>query len=236
MASKKVKIKVKKRRVNFRRILLAIIIIALITFLVSYYLHLPIKNIYITGNHILSDKEIISVCELDNYPPYVNTYFNNIKEKLLKNDYIKNVNIKRKLLNKIFIEIEEYRPIAIYNDKLILSSKKQVDNKYNIDYVPYIVNNVDNINDDVISYFSKINDDVLLKISHIEYAPNEVDSERFILYMVDSNYVYITLTKIEKINKYNFIVNELDNKKGIIYLDSGDYVEIKGWHLEVNII
>jgi cell division protein FtsQ len=228
MTSKKVKIKVKKRKINFRKIFLAIIIIILITFLMSYYLHLPVKNIYVTGNNILSDKEIISICELDNYPPYVNTFFNNIKEKLLKNDYIKNVYIKRKMPNKIYIEIEEYKPLAIYNDKLILSSKKIVDNTYNIDYVPYIVNNIDNICDSFISYFSKINDEVLLKISHIEYVPNEVDSERFLLYMVDSNYVYITLTKIDKINKYNSIVNELDNKKGIIYLDSGDYVEIKG--------
>ena len=46
--------------------------------------------------------------------------------------------------------------------------------------------------------------------------------------MTDSNYVYITLTKIDKINKYNSIVEELDGKKGIIYRDSGDYVEIKG--------
>ena len=45
--------------------------------------------------------------------------------------------------------------------------------------------------------------------------------------MTDSNYVYITLSKIDKINKYNSIVQELDNQKGIIYLDSGDYVEIK---------
>ena len=48
--------------------------------------------------------------------------------------------------------------------------------------------------------------------------------------MVDSNYVYITLSKIEKVNKYNSIVKQLEGKKGIIYLDSGDYVEIKGWH------
>ena len=230
MTSKKVKIKVKKRKINLKKILLAIIIIIFITFFVSYYLHLPVKNIYITGNKILSDKEIISICELEDYPPYVNTYFSNIKEKLLKNEYIKKVDIKRKMLNKIYIEIEEYKPLAIYNDKLILSSKKKVNNIYNIDYVPYIVNNIDEIYDNSISYFSKINDEVLLKISHIEYVPNEVDSERFIFYMVDSNYVYITLTKIDKINKYNSIVSELDNKKGIIYLDSGDYVVIKGWH------
>ena len=78
-----------------------------------------------------------------------------------------------------------------------------------------------------VNSFSKIDNDTLLKISHIEYTPNDVDKERFILYMVDSNYVHVTLTKIEKINKYNSIVNELDGKKGIIYLDSGDYLEIK---------
>lgn len=228
MTSKKVRIKIKKRKINFKRIIFAVIIVLFITFSVSYIVHLPVKNIYITGNNILSDKEIISICELDYYPPYVNTYFSNIKEKLLKNNYIKNVNIKRKMLNKIYIEVEEYKPLAIYNNKLILSSKKKINNTYNIDYVPYIVNNIDNIYDSAISHFSKINDDVLLKISHIEYVPNEVDLERFIFYMVDSNYVYITLNKIDKINKYNFIVNELDNKKGIIYLDSGDYVEIKG--------
>ena len=33
--------------------------------------------------------------------------------------------------------------------------------------------------------FNKVNKDILLKISHIEYKPNEVDKERFILYMVD---------------------------------------------------
>ena len=57
--------------------------------------------------------------------------------------------------------------------------------------------------------------------------PNELDQERFLLYMIDSNYVYITLSKIDKVNKYNSIVQKMENKKGIIYLDSGDYVEIK---------
>ena len=45
--------------------------------------------------------------------------------------------------------------------------------------------------------------------------------------MNDGNFVYITLTKIDKMNKYSDIKDELVDKKGIIYLDSGDYVEIK---------
>ena len=228
MAKKKVKIKVKKKKLNFKRIFFTLIILLSIAFIIGYLLSLPIKNIYITGNKILSDKEIISLAELTDYPPYLTTYLTNIKEKVMTNDYVKNVQIKRKLINKIYIEVEEYKPLALYNDKIILSSKKQVVPNSKIDYLPYITNDITSIYDDFVNSFSKINDDVILKISHIEYAPNDVDKERFILYMVDSNYVYITLTKIEKINKYNSIVSELEGKKGIIYLDSGDYVEIKG--------
>ena len=228
MATKKIKVKVKSKKINPIRITIFICILLCIVFSVASLLHMPVKNIYITGNNIVKDKEIIELAGLEKYPPYINTYFINLKEKILKNDYIKKVKIKRKMLNKIYIEIEEYKPLAIYNNKIILSNKKQVKNNNNFDYLPYVVNNMDSVYDEFVKGFNRVNDDILVKISHIEYKPNDVDKERFILYMVDSNYVYITLTKIKKINKYNSILSELDNKKGIIYLDSGDYVEIKG--------
>ncbi len=228
MAKKKVKIKVKKKKLNFIRVFVALAVILFFAFSLTYIVNLPIKNIYIIGNEIVPDKEIIELAELTDYPPYLETYLNDIKGKILKNQYIKDVKIKRKLINKIYIEIEEYKPIAIYNKKVILSSNKQVENIYNIDYLPYVTNNIDQIYDSFVTSFGKINKDTLLKISQIEYSPNDVDKERFILYMVDANYVHITLTRIQKVNKYNSIVSELENKKGIIYLDSGDYVEIKG--------
>ena len=227
MSAKKVKVKVTKKKLKIKNIIITCIILLLTISLVIDATRLPVRNIYITGNKLLNDKTIISLAELTDYPPYLNTYFTNVKSKLLKNDYIKSVSIKRTLSRKLYIEIEEYNPIFIYKDKLVLSSGKEVANIYNIDYVPYIINNINDIYDKFVTKFNKVEKDVLLKISHIEYKPNEVDKERFLLYMTDSNYVYITLSKIDKINKYNSIVQELDNKKGIIYLDSGDYVEIK---------
>jgi len=229
MSAKKVKVKVKKKKLKIKNLLVTTLILLLMVLTIIDITRLPVKNIYISGNKIIDDKTIIDLADLEDYPPYINTYFSNIKNKLLKNDYIKSVNIKRTLSRKIYIEIEEYNPICIYKDKLSLSSTKSVENTYNIDYVPYVTNNIDKIYTKFITKFSKIDKDILLKISHIEYVPNEVDKERFLLYMTDSNYVYINLSKIEKINKYNSIVQELENKKGIIYLDSGDYVEIKGW-------
>ena len=228
MSTKKVKVKVTKKKIKVKNILITGIILLLIISTIIEVTKLPVKNIYIIGNQILSDKEIIELAELNEYPPYLKIYFNNMKTKLLNNEYIKNVKIKRTISRKIYIEIEEYKPVCIYKDKLVLSSTKTVDNTYNIDFVPYIINNVDEIYDKLINKFNKIEDDILLKISHIEYKPNEVDKERILLYMTDSNYVYITLSKIDKINKYNSIIQKLENKKGIIYLDSGDYVEIKG--------
>ena len=228
MATKKIKVKVKTKKLNLARTITFICILLCIIFSVAYLLHLPVKNIYITGNNIIKDKEIIEQSGLEKYPPFINTYFMNLKNKILKNDYIKNIKIKRKIFNKIYIEVEEYKPVAIYKDKIILSNKKQVKNNNSFEYLPYVANNIDSIYDEFVKSFSKVDNNVLAKISHIEYSPNEVDKERFILYMIDSNYVYITLTKISKVNKYNSILKELDNKKGIIYLDSGDYVEIKG--------
>ena len=227
MSAKKVKVKVTKKKLKVKNILITIVILFLLVSIIIDLTKLPVKNIYVTGNNILNDKTIIELADLTEYPPYINTYFSNIKDKLLKNEYIKTVNIKRTLSRKIYIEIEEYKPICIYKNDLVLSSTSKVENTYNIDYVPYVINDIDNIYDKFITKFSKVEKENLLKISHIEYKPNDVDKERFILYMTDANYVYITLSKIDKLNKYNSIVQELDNKKGIIYLDSGDYVEIK---------
>ena len=227
MTAKRVKIKVKKKKISYRKVVIALLVFLCLSLFAVYAVRMPVKNIYIIGNKILSDKKVISISELGDYPTYLNTYFMDIKSKLLENDYVKSVKIKRKFPNTLYIELEEYKPIAIFEDKVILSSSKMVNNDLEIDYLPYLVNSVKEVYDDFVIGFSKIDDDVLLKISQIEYSPNDVDKKRFILYMVDSNYVYVTLTRIEKVNKYNSIISELDGKKGIIYLDSGDYVEIK---------
>ena len=71
-----------------------------------------------------------------------------------------------------------------------------------------------------------IDENIRLMISEIEYYPNDIDKERFILTMNDGNYVYITLYKTYLVNDYIKILSTLENKKGILYLDSGNYFEI----------
>ena len=94
--------------------------------------------------------------------------------------------------------------------------------------LPRLLNFVpNNIYRELINSLSKVNDNILNKISDIEYSPNNIDKERFILYMNDGNLVYITLTKFNKISYYDNIYSQLDNHKGILYLDNGNHFEIK---------
>lgn len=225
--TKKVKVKVKKRKIKVKRILFCILFLSLLVLLFLYLKDLPIKNIYIIGNNILKDKEIIEIANLSNYPSFISTSNREIIKKLEKNEYIKKVTIKKKFYNKIYIYITENKILSSYNDKLLLESGEYIDNKYNITSAPILISDITSIKDKFVSKFSLVKDDILLKISEIEYTPNEVDNERFSLQMNDGNLVYITLSKITKINKYNSIYSEMEGKKGIIYLDSGDYIEVK---------
>ena len=226
MEKKKVKIKVKKKRIKVKNIIITLLILLLLGFTSYDIITMPIKNIYIINNDIVSDKEILESLNIIDYPSFIKTIFS-IKKNKINNPYIKNFTVKKKLINKLYIEIEEYKPIAIYKDKVVLNNNSLADNIYNLDYLPYVINDIDSIYDSFAKSFNKINNDILYRISQIEYKPNDIDNERFLLYMIDENYVYVSLSKIEKINKYNSIVASMKEQKGIIYLDSGDYVEIK---------
>lgn len=224
---KKIKVKVKKRKLKIKKILVTILLLTIIILSYLYLKRLPIRNIYIIGNNILSDREIIKMSEIDNYPSFIDTSSRDIKTKLLRNNYIKEVKIIKKFWGKVYIYINENKILALYNDRLLLESGEEVENIYNITTMPLLTNDITSIKERFVSKFSLVDNDILLKISEISYVPNEVDKERFALKMNDGNLVYVTLTKINKINKYNSIYSGLDGKKGIIYLDSGDYVEVK---------
>lgn len=189
---------------------------------------MPINNIYINGNEIISDDEIMEMVGIDNYPSFILANRYEIKKILLNNSYIENVTVKKKIGNVIEFDIQEYRVIASNKDsKIILSSGEVLDNTYDIFDVPLLVNDIND--EDVYDLFTTkmgiLDKDIFRQISEIEYSPVMVDKERFLFYMSDGNLVYVTLTKLDKLNKYNKIKDKLEGKKGVIYLDSGDYVE-----------
>lgn len=205
-----------------------ILIVLLLLYIIGFYTYKvvvsPINNIFVVGNKYLTDQEIIDIAGIRNYPSFILTTKYNIKKKLLKNDLIDEVKIKKSFGRMLTIELKESDPLFIYNDKVILSNSKEIDNKnYKL---PTITNYVEeDILNKLIEKYQNVDDEIKIMISEIEYVPNDIDKERFIITMNDGNYVYITLYKITSINEYIKIVSTLNNKKGILYLDSGNYFE-----------
>jgi len=222
--TKKIRVKVKKRKLKVKNILLSILCLIIVVNFVYYVVNIKIKNIYVINNNLVNDKEIINYAKISDYPPYFRSLGFIIEDNILKNSYIKEVDVVKKRF-KVYLYITEYKPLAIYKNKVLLENNELVDNTYNLKELPIIINDINTL--DFVDSFSKIDNNILLKISQIEYVPNDVDAERYLLYMDDGNSVYITLTKITKLNKYSSIVGQMEGRNGIIYLDSGDYIELK---------
>lgn len=216
----------KKRKLLYGRIFLALFLVGLLVYLFFSVIGYKIKNIYVSGNSVLTDQEIISFAGLEEYPSTFSNLCIPLKQKLEKNDLIKKATVTKKGLYKIYIKIEENRPLFYQStsSKTVLLDHKKVDGEFD---VPTLLNYVpDHIYDRFLSKMEQIEPEILKRISEIEYKPNEVDKNRFLLSMQDGNYVYLTLSRFSNVNQYVDIIRKFEHKKGILYLDSGEYFKI----------
>lgn len=209
--------------------LIVLILFVYLFFSFAYYLwQLPIKNIYIHGNKYLSDATIIETAGIKDYPSLMRTSRKKVKKKLLKNEYIDDVKIKKSITGKITINVKESKPLFYDKtlNKIVLLNKKTVDNDLSIQ-LPTLINSVPSENyNKLIEKFNEVDYDVILQISEIEYSPDiindkVIDPDRFLLRMNDGNSAYINPVNIKKFNEYfkNYDMVP-DGVKGTFYFDS----------------
>ncbi len=216
----------KKRKLNLRKVFFCLLILFFICVSIKKVTTLPIKNIYIENNEIISDQQIIEIAKINNYPPAFKSLSIMVKKRLLKNDYILDAQVYKKGFNQVYISVEENYPMFInrINNKTILYDGKEVEQKFT---VPTLINVVpDTKYKSFVEKIRIVDQCILQRISEIEYAPNDVESNRFLFYMNDGNYVYITLDKFSSINSYLDIIKKFENKKGILHLDYGNHFTI----------
>ena len=212
-----------KKKLNIKRVIIVIIILFVIPFSAYKIYKTNIKNIFVSGNVYLSDQEIIDIAKIENYPNSIKNTSNSIKKRLEKNRYIYSAEVRKEnLFKEVYIKVQENYPLFYYQveNKTVLYNGKYDDKVSGATVINKIP---DTIYDDFITRMKEIDIDILNRISQIEYDPNEVDNERFLLFMNDGNYVYLTLRKFNNINKYVDMLKSFDNKKGILHLDSGEY-------------
>ena len=217
-----------KKKIRFKLIPIFVFLLSLVIlyFAITYISDTKIRNIYVYNNNILSDQEIIELAKVSDYPPAMTTFNKVIENRLNKSVYIKNARVEKKHLKELHIHVVENVPMFynILKKETVLQDKMTVKKSYP---VANLINFVPDVKyEKLITEMAKIEGGVLNRISEIEYRPNSVDDERFLLAMVDGNYVYLTLSKFDVVNNYVDIIKSFSEKKGILYLDSGVYFDV----------
>ena len=216
-----------KRKISFKGLIFLILILYLLGSTVYYLLTKPIKNIEVEGNKYVSTAEILSLSGLDKNPTILQVSRLKISKELKTNPLIKSVSVYKNYLGKVKLVIEENRPLFInkLNNNVVLSSGDTIDDTTAFLGLPILVNYVpQDIYEDFIKGLSKIDVDIVEKISEIEYSPDKseevvFDENRFLLRMNDKNRVYINTPNILKLNNYNRIYSEVGGG-GTLLLDS----------------
>ena len=223
--------KEKKRKIRFKGLLIVILFLYLFGSLFYYLVGKPIRNINIEGNFYFKDSYLVDYLDLNNLS-ILKVSKSSIKKKLLEIDLISDVKVDINYLGKLNIKVVEEKVLFynFLNKKIVLSNGEEVSNNSSFLGVPTLINRVDDkVYSDLIKSMSKVNKDVLMLISEIEYNPSiinnkTIDETRFIFYMNDGNKVYINTINMEKINNYlsicEAILNKSDVLKGCLYLDS----------------
>ena len=217
----------KKRKLKKIRFLFLLLVIAGISFAFIKLFDVRIYSIKIKGNKILTDQEVIETAKLEDYPSFFETLSYTIKKRLLKNNYIESVKVTKGFLS-VNITIKEKKILYIdkeTNYKYTYNSKFKDDKSI---CVPYLIGSVpEGKMKRFIKAMNKINSDMICQMSEIKYDPNDIDEDRYYVYMNDGNSVYLTVNKFDKINKYNTILEKIGKQNGTLYLDYGDYFEAK---------
>ena len=221
----------REKRKRRRIFLLKLVVLALIIYIViAVFFQVVgsnIRNIVIVDNQYLTDQEIIDQAGLTDYPSFFESPSFVIRNRLLKDDLIKEVKVRKGWFNKVTITVTENRPLFMRNELIVLQDGTEIPSRATIS-APILVNHVpDAIFSDLLIQMGNLRNNVLRKISEIEYSPNDIDETRFLLHMTDGNLVYINISTFNKLNRYDSILPTLEGKKGILYLDFGDHFEVR---------
>ncbi len=202
---------VKRRKLNFTRILIVILCIYSVVCFGLYIYKEPVRHFEITGNSFVSDARILREAGLTNYPSYVSINPKKLAKKLESNPLIKKAKVVYGLYFYIHIEIEENKPLFLLKatNQVCLADGTLIDYQDDFIGLPTLLNDTPEKNRTLLAKnLSKVDPAILYAISEIEYRPSHntqnkiIDENRFLLSMNDKNMVYITAKKATLLNSY----------------------------------
>lgn len=220
-----------KKKIRVTGIIVIILFLYLLFSFCYYVYTLPIKVIDINGNYYLKDNYIIELLKL-NEKTVFELHRGKSEKKLLSDPLVKDVKIKKGLMGKVSIDIEENK-VLFYNwntYKIVLEDGSEVDNNESFLGVPSLINYVPSeIYQKFVKKFANVDREIISMVSEIEYDPDvvggvTVDETTFLLRMNDGISVYVNIYNIKKMNNYleiyDAILKNNAQKNGCLYLDS----------------
>ena len=188
-----------------------------------------IEEIHISGNKLLSEKEIYQKANLQLNMQYLFARPNSIKEKLLQLNEMKDVNITKEFPGKLYINVEENVPVAfIYKNSMEMYPLLENG------YISYAQNKVfanrplvtrwenDATIVELAAQLVQVEISVLNEISEIKENPSEQYPEQVLIVTKEGYIIHISLKDIGgKLNLYPSIIENIKQQNdslGDIYL------------------
>lgn len=228
---------------RYVRIITTSLTLFFIAFIILYIVlgYYKVGQVVVEGNRSISTEEVIESTMLDRNRVFLFVTNKQIHNSLY-NDFsvLENVTMKKKFPNIIEIIIDEVDTVGCYeyddsNYVLYINGETRRVNEINYNYCRGVI--ISNVNSTFVesigltlaNEFYKIDENIRMQVSQIEYSPDNFEKKKFIIYMRDGNTIVCTTNKLaDKFNYYNILKQEVENyygadKKGTFDFEVGMY-------------
>lgn len=225
----------RKKRTNRKFTLL--LVIFLVTLFGLLYFQSPyshVQKIVVKGASLTTSDQYIEQSGLQKGQSMWEIRTSNAEERLLKNDWVENVTIKRNGLTSVKIEVSEWQKAAYVQSEIGFDVVLENGKIFNPEKVlapvdAPLLSNFDNLKTRtrMVKELAKLNGQVLSMISQIESVPSKSDPYRIKLYMNDGYEVRAVIPSFaKKMNYYPSIIAQIgDAEKGVIDIEVGSFFQ-----------
>ncbi|WP_298471956.1 FtsQ-type POTRA domain-containing protein [uncultured Psychrobacillus sp.] len=225
----------RRRRTNKKfSILLFLFVFTLLVLLYFQSSYSQVQKIELDGAKLFSVNHYIEQSGLKIGDSMWSFKEKDIENSLEKSDWVESVQVKRKWLSSVHIEVKEFKQVGYVEKEnalqIILENGKTIIPEDEIVPVegPIIADFEDEkIRLRLIKELKKLNSEVLLTISQINYVPTENDIYSIQVFMNDGNEVQALIPSFSsKMNYYPSIISQINpDQKGVIDMEVGSYFE-----------
>ncbi|KUP07020.1 cell division protein FtsQ [Bacillus coahuilensis m2-6] len=224
----------RKKKANRRLVMLLSLFFILIVFVV--YIQSPlsqVQDLVIEGNELLTAETIVNETEIEIGTTIWSIRKSSVEEKIKEHPVIKDVRIQLLFPNKYLIQVTEYKQSALLvngTEWFPVLENGYIVNEPTTDWslqsYPIVRGFIeDKYLESLLTQLTSLDEQIVQRISEIQYTPKETDAYHITLYMNDGFEVSATIrTLAEKLTFYPSIISQLDpNQKGVIDLEVGTY-------------